>query len=138
MAHIPSLTQDQLELLRLAKKDEVEELRLSYEFPVIDHRNPPIGHPSFVQGLIDARLIQVKVQGTSLSASEFQQESWAEFSKDLDSPTQVDWDQWRQGLIAQQDVELDYLMTPGNVLEEFSTVWIREISLKAIQPSNPE
>ncbi|WP_299486523.1 hypothetical protein [Acaryochloris sp. IP29b_bin.137] len=137
MTHIPTLTHQQLELLRLAKKHSVKELQLSYEFPVIDSSEPPMGHPPFIQELIDDHLVQVQVKGTSLNASEFQQESWTKFCSGIEHPTQADWNQWRQGFIAQLKEGFEYLMTPGNGFEQFSQVWRREIRLRAIQPGNP-
>lgn len=136
MTHIPTLTHQQLELLRLAKKHSVKELQLSYEFPVIDSSEPPMGHPPFIQGLIDDHLVQVQVKGTSLNASEFQQESWTDFCSGIEHPTQADWNQWRLGFIAQLKEGFEYLMTPGKGFEQFSQVWRREISLQAVQPSN--
>lgn len=131
MTHIPSLTQQQLELLRLAKKDSVEELQLSYESPVIDSSEPPIGHPPFIQELIDIHLIRVREIETSMLASEFQQSSWTDFCGDLDYPTQADWERWRQGFIAQLGEGFDQLMTPGKGFGQFTKVWIREIRLQA-------
>lgn len=137
MTHIPTLAHQQLELLRLAKKHSVKELQLTYEFPVIDSSEPPKSHPPFIQELIDDHLIQVQVKETSLSDSEFQQESWAEFCSGIEHPTQADWNRWRQGFITQLKIGFEHLMTPGKDFEEFSQVWRREISLQAVQPSNP-
>lgn len=137
MTHIPTLTHQQLELLRLAKKHSTEEIQLSYEFPVIDDSEPPIGHPPFIQELIDDHLVQVQVKETSLSDSEFQQESWAEYCIGIEHPTQTDWERWRQGFIAQLEIGFEHLMNPGNGFEEFSQVWRREISLQAVQPGKP-
>lgn len=136
MTHIPSLTNQQLKLLRAAKKHSVREIRLAYEFPVIDDQEPPISHPSFIQGLIDAHLIQVQVIATKLSASEFQQINWTEFCQGIDYPTPADWEKWRNEFIAQQEEGFDQLMTPGIGFGEFSKVWIREISVRAVQPSS--
>ncbi|WP_299414620.1 hypothetical protein [Acaryochloris sp. IP29b_bin.148] len=136
MTQIPSLTQQQLELLRLAKKNSVEELRLSYEFPVLDDDEPPSGHPLFIQELIDHHFIQVQMQGTALGASEFQQESWTEYCEEIDYPSQADWDRWRQGFIAQLSEGFESLMIPEKILGQFTKVWIREISLRAVQPSS--
>lgn len=135
MTHIPSLTHQQLKLLRVAKKHSVREIRLAYEFPVIDDQEPLITHPSFIQGLIDAHLIQVQVNATTLSASAFQQTNWTEYCKEIEHPAQKDWERWRDGFIAQQEEGFDQLMTPGKGFGEFSKVWIREISLQATQPS---
>ncbi|QUY45988.1 hypothetical protein HRE53_27915 (plasmid) [Acaryochloris sp. 'Moss Beach'] len=137
MIHIPSLTHEQLELLRLTKKDSVEELQLFYEFPIVDDNNkPPIVHPSLIQELIDNHLIQVREIEASMLASEFQQLNWSEYCEDLDYPTQVDWDQWRQGFIAQLGEGVEQLMNPGKGLGQFTKVWIREIRVRAVQPSN--
>lgn len=136
MTQIPSLTHQQLEILRLAKKNSVDELWLSYEFPVLDDDEPPNNHPPFIQALIDHRFIQVQVKGTSLGASEFQQESWTEYREDLDYPTQADWDRWRQRFISQLGEGFESLMMPGKRLGQFTKVWIREISLRAVQPSS--
>ncbi|MGR3279535.1 hypothetical protein ACSYAD_31195 [Acaryochloris marina NIES-2412] len=136
MIHIPSLTHQQLELLRLTKKDSVEELQLFYEFPVIENSEPPISHPLLIQELIDIHLIQVREIETSVLVSEFQQSSWTEYCEDFDYPTQVDWDRWRQGIIAQLGEGVEQLMTPGKGLGQFTKVWIREIRVRAVQPSN--
>ncbi|MGR3278655.1 hypothetical protein ACSYAD_26530 [Acaryochloris marina NIES-2412] len=136
MTHIPSLTHEQLELLRLAKKDSVEELQLFYEFPVVDDSEPPIAHPLFIQELIDIHLIQVREMEASVLTSEFQQSSWIEYCEDLVYPTQVDWGRWRQGIIAQLGEGVEQLMSPGKGLGEFKKVWIREIRVRAVQPSN--
>lgn len=136
MIHIPSLTHQQLELLRLTKKDSVEELQLFYEFPVIDNSGPPISHPLLIQELIDIHLIQVREIETSVLVSEFQQLNWTEYCEDLDYPTQVDWDRWRQTVIAQLGEGVEQLMSPGKGLGQFTKVWIREIRVRAVQPSN--
>lgn len=136
MTHIPPLTHQQLKILRVAKKHSVREIRLAYEFPVIDDQEPPSSHPSFIQGLIDAHLIQVQVNATIISSSDFQQRDWAEYCKEIDYPTQVDWERWRNKFIAQQEKGLDQLMTPGIGFGEFSKVWIREIGLQANQPNS--
>ena len=95
-----------------------------------------MGHPSFIQGLIDVHLIEVKVKQTSLNISEFQQESWAEFCNGIEHPTQADWNRWRQEFIAQLEEGFEHLMMPGNGIEEFSRVWTREIRLRAVQPGS--
>lgn len=137
MISIPSLTLDQLELLRLAKQHSVEELEFTYESPVNNALESPMGHPAFIQGLINAGLIQVKVKGTFLRASEYQQESWARFCEDVYHPTQEHWEQWRKEFISSSLEEIDLLMYPGNSFKQFSNVWIREILLRVTQPSNP-
>ncbi|UJB73215.1 hypothetical protein HRE53_32135 (plasmid) [Acaryochloris sp. 'Moss Beach'] len=136
MTHIPSLTHQQLELLRIAKKHSVEELQLSYEFPVVGRSEPPIDHPPFIQELIDLHLIQAREIETSMLASEFQQSSWTEFCEDLDYPTQADWDRWRRGFITQLGEGFEQLMIPGREFGQFTKVWIREIRLQATQPSS--
>ncbi|ABW32927.1 hypothetical protein [Acaryochloris marina] len=136
MTQIPSLTHQQLELLRIAKKNTVGELRLSYEYPVLDDNEPQIGHPPFIQELIDHHFIHVQVKETSLRASEFQQENWIEHCDGIDYPHQADWDRWRQGFITQLSEEIESLMIPGKNLGQFTQVWIREISVRAVQPSS--
>ena len=112
------------------------EFELEYEFSAVDHPEPPVDHPLFIQELIDAHLIQVQVKSISLCDSEYQQRSWAAFCEGLGQPSQTDWDLWRNGFIVQQE-EYDPLMTPGESLEVFSLVWKREISIRAVQPSSP-
>ncbi|BDM83870.1 hypothetical protein [Acaryochloris marina] len=136
MTQIPSLTLQQLELLKLAKKHSSKEIQLSYEFPVLDSSKPPIGHPPFIQELIDDHLIDVRVQGTSMNVSEFQQASWTEYCKEIHNPIQNDWNHWRNGFIAQLEEGAEPLMKPGKRLGQFTKVWIREISLRAVQPSS--
>lgn len=136
MISIPSLSQEQLELLRLAKQHSVEELELAYESPVTDAFIPPKGHPAFIKGLIDAGLITVKSKGTFLRASGFQQESWAEFCEDIDHPTQEHWDQWRNAFISSNKEEMDSLMHPGQSFKHFRNVWIRKIGIQVVQPEN--
>ncbi|QUY44808.1 hypothetical protein [Acaryochloris marina] len=136
MISIPSLTLEQLELLRLAKEHSVEELELAYESPVNSAVEPPVGHPAFIQGLLNAGLILVKNKGTFLRASEYQQESWAKFCEDIDHPTQGDWDQWRKVFISSNKEEIDFLMHPGKSFKKFSNVWIRKIGVKVVQPRN--
>lgn len=136
MISIPSLTHQQLILLRLTKKYPERSIHISYESPVINKRELPINHPPFIQRLIDESLIQVQVKRSVLSASKLQREDWTEFCKDIGFPTQKNWELWRARFIAQKKGEIDPLMTPGNELEEFSTVWIRLISIQAIQISD--
>lgn len=45
MVLIPSLTQVQLEILRLAKENPDETLQLSFESPVMGKGEPPIDNP---------------------------------------------------------------------------------------------
>lgn len=99
MTHIPSLTQQQLELLRLAKKHSNEDIQLSYESTCVEANKPEIDHPPFIQELIDAHLIQVQSQGIRVKASEFQKESWAKFCDGIGPPTQSDWELWRRRFI---------------------------------------
>ncbi|ABW33296.1 hypothetical protein AM1_G0116 (plasmid) [Acaryochloris marina MBIC11017] len=75
-------------------------------------------------------LTQVQEKGTSLCASEFQQESWTEYCDEIDYPKQTDWDRWRQGFIVQLSEGFESLMTPGKSLGQFSKVWIREIGFE--------
>lgn len=136
MTYIPSLTLKQLDLLRIAKQHPGETIQVSYEFPVINDTEPPIFHPPFIQKLIDARLIQIPIQviGIHKRKSEHQQQSWAEFHEGIDHPSQANWESWRKGFIPQLDEGVSSLMSPGIGFEEFSTVWMREVTLQAIQP----
>lgn len=136
MISIPFLTQGQLELLRLAKQNSVEGIELSYELPFIQDKEPPIDHPAFIQRLIDTHLIQVKMKGTFLRASKYQQESWARFCEGIDHPTQEDWELWRKGYMTQSKDAISSFMLPGKKFDEFSRVWVCEINIQAIQPSN--
>lgn len=136
MSHIPSLTLRQLELLRLTRKHSSGTIQLSYEIPVLGDRELPQGYPPYVQRLVDAHLLHAKLHCAYLQDSGFQQQNWKTFCGGLKTPLQADWEQWRQGFIGQQK-GFEYLMTPGHKLEEFSQVWIREISLKAIPFSHP-
>lgn len=134
MTCIPSLTLQQLELLRLAKQRPGETIQVAYEFPVVGNCEPPSDHPAFIQELIDAHLIQIKGTALFKRRSEFQQQSWEVFCDDLDYPTQKDWELWRKGMIAQQEGSIYPLILPGIRFEEFSNVWIREFALQAIEP----
>ncbi|WP_316964655.1 hypothetical protein [Acaryochloris sp. CCMEE 5410] len=108
---------------------------LFYETPVLNDREPPKGHPPTIQELVDAQLIQVQSNGISLRNSELQQRSWADYCEGLGQPSRYDWSLWRKQF-SDHPEGLDYFMVPGENMEEFSQVWIHEISLQAIQPSN--
>lgn len=137
MTHIPSLTHQQLELLRLAKKHSDEDIQLSYESTCVEDNEPVINHPQFIQELIDAKLIQVQSHGMRVKASEFQKESWAKFCDRIDYPSQSDWELWRRRFISKHKEVINPVMLPGKRFEQFSQVWVREISIQATQPSNP-
>ncbi|ABW33382.1 hypothetical protein [Acaryochloris marina] len=136
MISIPSLSLDQLEILRLAKRYSVEEFELAYESPVNNDLESPMGHPALIQGLIDAGLISVQVKGSFLRASEYQQESWAKYCVGIDHPTQEDWELWRRSFMARKEEGIDSLMIPGSSFKQFSNVWIREVDVQFVQPSN--
>lgn len=137
MTNIPSLTQQQLELLRLAKKHSDMNIQLSYETTCVEDNKPIIDHPPFIQELIDANLIQVQLQGMRVKASEFQKESWTKFCDGIDYPSSKDWELWRRRFISQHKEVISSIMLPGKRFEEFSQVWEREISIQATQPSSP-
>ena len=135
MTGIPSLTLQQLELLRVAKQHPGKTIQVSYEFPVTNNSKPLSEHPAFIQELIDAHLIEVQVRGTFLRTSEFQQRSWTIFCDDLDYPCQTDWELWRKGFIARHVGGKSPILAPGMRFEQFSRVWIRKIDLQSVQPT---
>lgn len=136
MTHIPSLTHQQLELLRVAKKHSDDNIHLSYESTCAEDSRPLIEHPQFIQELIDANLIQVQSHGMHVKASEFQKESWAKFCDQIKHPLQSDWELWRRRFINKHKEVVSPAMLPGERFEEFSQVWVREISIQATQPSS--
>lgn len=133
MTCIPSLTLQQLALLRMAKKHPDQTIHLCYEFPVIPIHKLSHEHPPFLQELIDAHLIQVQVKGNVLKTSEFQQHTWSIYCDDIVYPSQQDWELWRKVFIAQAPASISPYLAPGIQFEQFSKVWKREIGLQAIQ-----
>lgn len=83
----PSLSQMQLEILRIAKQSPDEILNLSFETPKLTNEEPPPGNPKLVQELVDLGLIEVYFKQSHLGTSRFQKDSWAEYCADLDLPS---------------------------------------------------
>ncbi|MGR3279617.1 hypothetical protein ACSYAD_31630 [Acaryochloris marina NIES-2412] len=134
MVYIPSLTQTQLRILRIVKKYPDKAVRLSYEIPVICYGDEPIGYPAFLQKLIDLGLVEVCSKRVRYDSSRYQRDSWNKYSEDLEMPSIRAWELWRDKYIARQEGSKHILM-PGEEFEHFSGVWIQEIGLRAIQPS---
>lgn len=133
MRCIPSFSQVQLEILRLAKQHSGELLHLSFETPVLKDDEPPSGNPQFFQELLDLDLIEVHFKQVYIDLSNFQKDSWAEYCADLSLPSIRAWELWRQAFIAEQE-GVAYDLTPGERFGEFSEVWIEEMRFRAVQP----
>ena len=133
MVHIPSLTQVQLEILRLAKEHPGESLQLSFESPVMGHGEPPIANPPLIQEMIDLGLVEVHKSRAYSDISKFQRDCWFEYCSDLELPSIHAWELWREDFIASQD-GLATLITPGEEFEDFSYVWVQEMEFRAVQP----
>ena len=134
MVYIPSLTQIQLRILRLTKKYPDKVVRLSYEIPIVGIGDEPIGYPVFLQELVDLDLVQIVSSQVHFDSSRYQQDSWKKFTADLEMPSIYAWELWREKYIAIQKGSQHILM-PGEEFEHFSDVWIQEIGVRAIQPS---
>ncbi|MGR3279252.1 hypothetical protein ACSYAD_29740 [Acaryochloris marina NIES-2412] len=134
MVYIPSLTQTQLRILRLAKKYPDKAVRLSYEIPIICNGDEPIGYPAFLQKLIGLGLVEVYSKQVRYDSSRYQRDSWNKYCSDLALPSIYAWDLWRDKYIAKQNGSR-YILIPGEEFEHFSNVWIQEIEVRAIQPS---
>lgn len=134
MVYIPSLTQTQLRILRLAKKYPDKAVRLSYELPVICHGDEPIGYPAFLQKLIGLGLIKVRSRRVRYDSSRHQRDSWNKYSADLELPSIYAWGSWRDKYIAKQKGSR-HILIPGEEFEHFSNVWIQEIRVQSVQPS---
>lgn len=134
MAYIPSLTQIQFRILRLVKKYPDKMVRLSYEIPIISIGDEPIGYPAFLQKLIDLDLVQVCSSQIHCDSSRCQRDSWKKFSADLELLSIYAWELWRDKYIARQQGSR-HILIPGEKFEYFSDVWIQEIEVRAIQPS---
>lgn len=132
MISIPSLTQAQLELLRTAKKYSGKTVRICYETPIINPRKPPIKTPPFIQKLVDCGLIEVESKQVLSGPSLFEKDSWYEYCADLELPSIRAWELWRKEFIANQQ-EAPHVLLPGKNFEEFSNVWIQEISFHTTQ-----
>lgn len=134
MTFIPSLTQTQLRIFRLAKKYPDKAVRLSYEIPVICYGDEPIGYPAFLQNLINLGLVEVYSRQVRCDSSRYQRDSWNKYSADLDLPSIYAWELWRDKYIAGQKGSR-HILIPGEEFEHFSNVWIQEIRVQAVQPS---
>ncbi|NJM68672.1 MAG: hypothetical protein HC851_24915 [Acaryochloris sp. RU_4_1] len=134
MTSIPSLSRVQLEILRIAKQHSGEMLHLSFESPIFDNGEPPIGYPSLLQELIDLGYIEVQFNQLLSDSSRFQRDSWQEYCANLELPSIRAWELWRQEFIASQEGSTHVLL-PGEDFEDFSDAWIQEIRLRAAQPS---
>lgn len=133
MVHIPSLTQVQLEILRLAKENPGETLQLSFESPVMGNREPPSGHPPLIQEMLDLGLVLVQQSRVHCEISRFQQQCWHEYCSDLELPSIYAWELWRKDFITSQEGSTT-LITPGEEFEDFSYVWVQEMEFWAVQP----
>lgn len=133
MISIPSLTLTQLALLRTAKRYSGKSVRLCYETSFTNLQNPPIKNPAFIQKLVDCGLIEVEFKQVLNAHSLFQKDSWHEYCADLELPSIRVWELWRQKFIANLP-ETTHILEPGEGFEEFSNVWIQEISFHATQP----
>ncbi|KAI9129835.1 hypothetical protein [Acaryochloris sp. CCMEE 5410] len=133
MISIPSLTQTQLALLRTAKKYPGMTVRLCYETPITDLRKPPFKNPPFIQKLVDFGLIEVEFKQVLNGPSLFQKDSWHEYCADLELPSIRAWELWREAFIATLH-ESTHVLVPGENFEDFTNVWIQEISFHATQP----
>ena len=134
MASIPSLTQTQLEILRLAKEHSGEILHLSFELPIFIDEGPPTRTLDLIQDLIDFGLLEVQFRQVISGPSQFQKDSWHAFCANLEIPPIHAWELWRNEFIASQEGAA-YILTPGKEFEDFSNVWIEELRFQATQPS---
>ena len=134
MISIPSLTQTQLALLRVAKKSSGKTIQLCYETPITNFRKPPFKNPPFIQKLVDFGLIEVECKQVLNGPSLFQKDSWQEYCADIELPSIRAWELWREEFIANLH-ESTYVLVPGEDFEDFSNVWIQTISFHATQPS---
>ncbi|KAI9129373.1 hypothetical protein [Acaryochloris sp. CCMEE 5410] len=133
MVLIPSLTQVQLEILRLAKENPDETLQLSFESPVMGNGEPPTHNPLLIQEMIDLGLVEVQQSCVHCGISQFQQQCWLEYCSDLELPSIYAWELWRKEFIASQDGSAT-LISPGEEFEDFSYVWVQEMEFRAVQP----
>ncbi|MGR3279247.1 hypothetical protein ACSYAD_29715 [Acaryochloris marina NIES-2412] len=130
MISIPSLTQTELALLRAAKKYSGKIVRLCYETPLTNPRKPPFKNPPFIQKLVDLGLIEVEFKRVLIGPSLLEKDSWYEYCADLELPSIRAWELWREEFITRQK-ETSHILVPGEDFEEFSDVWIQEISYHA-------
>lgn len=134
MVSIPSLTQAQLEILRIAKEHSGEILHLSFEFPILINEGPPTRTIDLIQDLIDLGLIEIQFRQVLSGPSQFQKDSWYAYYINLELPPIRAWELWRDEFIASQEGSA-YIFTPGEEFEDFSDVWIEEVRFQATQPS---
>ncbi len=133
MPHIPSLTQVQLEILRLAKENDGETLQLAFESPVMGQGEPPSNHPPLMQEMIDLGLIEVQSSRVYCDTSRFQRDCWLEYCSNLELPSIYAWELWRKEFIENQESSTT-LIAPGEEFEDFSYVWVQEMIFRAVQP----
>ncbi|UJB72721.1 hypothetical protein HRE53_27930 (plasmid) [Acaryochloris sp. 'Moss Beach'] len=133
MVHIPSLTQVQLEILRLAKENPGETLQLSFESPVMGDGEPRAKNPSLIQEMIDFGLVEIQKSRVYCEISRFQRECWFEYCADIELPSIYAWELWRKEFINSQEGSTT-LITPGEEFEDFSYVWVQEMEFQAVQP----
>lgn len=133
MPHIPSLTQVQLEILRLAKENDGETLQLAFESPVMGQGEPPSHHPPLMQEMIDLGLLEVQSSRVYCDTSRFQRDCWFEYCANLELPSIYAWELWRKEFIENQEGST-ILITPGEDFEDFSYVWVQEMIFRAVQP----
>lgn len=129
MVRIPTLSLKQLAILRLAKKYPGKTIQLYCELPIINDGGPPAGYTALIQKLIDFGLIAVQFKQMRCDFSRHQRKSWAKFSADLECPSILAWEIWRDKYIAKQKGS-DRIAIPGEEFEDFSYVWIQEIGVQ--------
>lgn len=134
MICIPSLSLKQLAILRLTKKHLGKTIQLYCEMPILNNGEFPTGYTSLIQNLIDLDLIEVKSRQMRCDFSRFQKKSWAEFNADLEYPSIIAWELWRDKFISRHKGS-GGIARPGKEFEDFSYVWIQEIGVRAIQSS---
>ena len=133
MVCIPSLSLKQLAILRLAKQYPGRTIQLYCEIPIINNADSSTGYTVLIEKLTDLRLIKVQSRQMHCSFSRFQKKSWAKFSAELECPTVLAWEIWRDKYIVRQK-GTKRVAVPGEEFEDFSYVWIQEIGVQAVQP----
>ncbi|ABW32621.1 hypothetical protein [Acaryochloris marina] len=134
MVCIPTLSLKQLAILRLAKESSGKTIKLHCEMPIINSGEPPAGYTALIQKLIDLGLIAVQFKQMRCDFSRYQRRSWAKFSAELEYPSILAWEIWRDKFIARQK-GTNRAAIPGEEFEDYSYVWIQEIGVQAIQPN---
>lgn len=133
MVCIPTLSLKQLAILRIAKQYPDKTIQLYCEIPIVHHGEFPTGYTALIQKLIDFGLIEVQSKQMRCGFSRHQRKSWAKFSEDLECPSILAWEIWRDKYIARQKGS-ERIAMPGEECEDFSYVWIQEIGVQAVQP----